>query len=149
MGSGGSRTVTEIIYKTDECRPPIRELALEHMSDASRTYDECTRNATSSAWKDLRYQMSEETRQQIRDESKKIKNRLRADRKFCYNIEKKYKPFGIQAPVGLKCDKNEESSKTCRLKNPEDYDDSCESGKLTGEFPSKGSRINQNDQFLY
>ena len=83
-------------------------------------------------------------RQALVDESRGMRNRLRADRKFCYNIEKNYKPFGIRAPVGLMCDKYDVSSKTCRLKNPDNYDDSCETGKLPDSFSSKGLKSNYN-----
>ena len=147
MGIGGTKYVTEIVYQTDQCRPVIRELALEYMADASRTYDDCTKNATQRAWKDLRHQVSKETRHALVDESRQIRNRLRADRKFCYNIEKKYKPFGIRAPVGLQCEKNDEISKICHVKNPDAYNNSCESGKLPSGFSSVGSEIHQNDSF--
>ena len=151
MGSGGTKyvteRVTEIVYKTDECRAGLRELAMEYMTDASRTYDDCTKNATQSAWKDLRHNISKETKRALVNESKKIRNRLRADRKFCYNIEKKYKPFGIQAPVNLQCDKSDETSKRCE-KNPDDYDDTCESGKLPTESQSPGSKFYQYFKFL-
>ena len=51
--------------------------------------------------------------------------RLRRDSKFCYDIETKYKPFGIDRPEGLECDEVEKSQ-GCRLQYPDKYDPWCD-----------------------
>ena len=102
---------------------------MEQTRDAARKYEQCAQTTTSNAWLDMQRQQIEMNKA-LMDSSERMRNRLIEDAKFCYNIEKKYKPFGIQGPTGLECNEVNESSSVCRLKDPDQYDSSCESGKV-------------------
>ena len=140
MGGSSSRTYYRTVYRVDTCRPPIIELAMEQMHEASRMYGQCVDTATSNAWKNMyqqKNQLNTAINQALIDSNKRMQNRLNADAKFCYNIEKNYKPFGIKGPEELQCDIVEESFLGCRLANADDYDDSCELGQKE-EIPRAG-----------
>ena len=129
MGGGSTKYVKEYVYQVDNCRPPIMEKAMEWTRDAARNYERCAQQATSKMWSEMQaqqMQMNQDTYQSLLDASRRMRNRLRADARFCYNIEKKYKPFGIEGPVGLECHKIEDHDQGCRLKNPDSYDNTCE-----------------------
>ena len=138
MGGSSSRSRAVYVQRTvyvervDTCRPPIIELANEQMNDAARAYSQCVDTATSNAWTKMyqqKNQLNTAINQALIDSNKRMQNRLHADAKFCYNIEKNYKPFGIRGPEELQCDMVEESTFGCRLENSDEYDDSCELGQ--------------------
>ena len=68
--------------------------------------------------------INEDTLQMLIETTEQMWERLRDDSKFCYNIETKYKLFGIEGPVDLKCDKVENSNR-CSLQNQDKYDEFC------------------------
>jgi hypothetical protein len=151
MGSSESKpevvyeTVYETITRYDECRPPIMDLAMEHTQDASRKFEDCARKAASDMYMEMNKHQSQVTKdayQTMMNIGRRMQERSRADAQFCYNIEKKYKPFGIEAPVGLDCQQFEDFSDGCRVKNPNVYDASCEMGKK--ESPPRPQEKDEN-----
>ena len=139
------KVVQEIIYMVDDCRPPIMERALEYTLTASRDFEECARKAAYDMFNNNQSKLSKDMVEKMKDIAERIKNNERADAEFCYNIEKKYKPFGIEAPVGLNCQKFEDYSDSCREKNPNAYDASCETGKKPSPTPPRDIDENGNN----
>ena len=152
MGGGSSkpetRTVYQEIVKIDECRPPIMDLSMEYTQDASRKFEQCARQAASDMFMEMtkhQSQVTQDAYQTMLNIGQRMQERSRADAQFCYNIEKKYKPFGIEAPVGLNCQKFEDYSDSCREKNPNAYDASCETGKKPSPTPPRDINENGNN----
>ena len=152
MGGGSSkpetRTVYQEIVKIDECRPPIMDLSMEYTQDASRKFEKCALKAASDMFMEMNKHQSQVTQdayQMMLNVGQRMRERARADAHFCYNIEKKYKPFGIDAPVGLDCPQFEDFSDGCRLKNPNNYDASCETGEKDSPPPPQEKDENGND----
>jgi len=152
MGGSSSkpeiRTVVQEIVKIDECRPPIMDYAMEHTQDASRMFEDCARQAASKLYMEMmnhNQAVNRETLETLGNIGQKMKENSRKDAQFCYNIEKKYKPFGIEAPVGLDCNQFEDFKVGCRLKNPNNYDASCETGKKLSPPPPQEKDKDGND----
>ena len=148
MGGSSSRTYYRTVYveRVDTCRQPIIEQAAEQMNEAMITYNRCVQVATSDAWAEMHRQQNELNQafnQVLFDTNEQMRNRLRADAKFCYNIKTKYKPFGIEGPVELVCDETV-SSRGCQSNNPEIYGASCALGNK--ELPRQGSK---DDIYLF
>lgn len=140
--------VVQEIIKLDECRPPILNRAMEHTQDASRRFEECARQAASKLYMEMMNHQSavhRETLEMLENIGHTMKENSRKDAQFCYNIEKKYKPFGIEAPVGLDCNQFEDFKVGCRLKNPNNYDGSCETGKKLSPPPPQEKDEDGND----
>jgi len=143
-----TKTVVQEIIKMDECRPPILDIAMEGTQDASRRFEDCAREAGEKLYVDMMNHQSDvntETFQTLANIGRKMKENARADAQFCYNIEKKYKPFGIEGPMGLDCQQFEDVKVGCRLKNPNNYDGSCETGKKVSQSPPREKDEDGND----
>lgn len=151
MGSGSSRpeTVYETIYQVDNCRPPIMNAAMDYTNAATRRYEKCAQDAAAKMWMEVLQRQNDndkQTQAMLFDMAGRIKRRQQEDAKFCYNIEKKYKPFGIEGPAGLDCQHFEESVKGCRLKDSANYDGTCETGKKIS--PPKPKEKNENGEVI-
>ena len=54
----------------------------------------------------------------IVDSVQRARNRDLADQEFCYDIKKRFKPFGLEGPEGLTYRDVEKSNVNCNLENP-------------------------------
>ena len=137
MGPSPSKPVIKYVYEVDTCRPPILELAMEHTMNAARRYESCAQKAASDMWMEMIQQnirLNQANVNALRKSAEQMQARLMADDDFCFNIETKYKPFGIEGPVGLNCHEYGETFSRCKLSDPDEYDSSCEAGE---ELPTE------------